>query len=73
MTSDPVRNHYVLLPCMLLKKSLRTLPIAIGCGNCFIIKPSEKVPLTLMRMAELLKDAGLPAGEEMDEIPLKRG
>ena len=41
---------------------LRTLPIAIGCGNCFIIKPSEKVPLTLMRMAELLKEAGLPAG-----------
>eukprot|EP00435_Cladocopium_sp_Y103_P069166 s1261_g32.t2 len=40
----------------------RTLPIAIGCGNCFIIKPSEKVPLTLMRMAELLKEAGLPPG-----------
>lgn len=41
---------------------LWTLPIAIGCGNCFIIKPSEKVPLTLMRMAELLQEAGLPPG-----------
>mmetsp|Transcript_10954 Transcript_10954/g.26383 ORF Transcript_10954/g.26383 Transcript_10954/m.26383 type:complete len:509 (+) Transcript_10954:33-1559(+) len=41
---------------------LWTLPIAIGCGNCLIIKPSEKVPLTLMRMAELLMDAGLPKG-----------
>ncbi|CAJ1433247.1 unnamed protein product [Effrenium voratum] len=41
---------------------LWTLPIAIGCGNCFIIKPSEKVPLTLLRMAQLLAEAGLPAG-----------
>lgn len=41
---------------------LWTLPIAIACGNCLIMKPSEKVPLTLMRMAELLAEAGLPPG-----------
>lgn len=41
---------------------LWTLPIAIGCGNCLIIKPSEKAPLTLMRMAELLQKAGCPKG-----------
>jgi methylmalonic acid semialdehyde dehydrogenase len=41
---------------------LWTLPISIACGNCLIMKPSEKVPLTLMRMAELLAEAGLPAG-----------
>lgn len=41
---------------------LWTLPIAIGCGNCIIMKPSEKVPLTLMRMAELLTQAGCPPG-----------
>ncbi len=37
-------------------------PIAIGCGNCFILKPSEKVPLTANRLAELLIEAGLPQG-----------
>mmetsp|Transcript_63079 Transcript_63079/g.150342 ORF Transcript_63079/g.150342 Transcript_63079/m.150342 type:complete len:513 (-) Transcript_63079:98-1636(-) len=41
---------------------LWTLPIAIGCGNCLIMKPSEKVPLTLMRMGELLAEAGCPPG-----------
>lgn len=41
---------------------LWTLPIAIGCGNCLIMKPSEKAPLTVMRMAELLGEAGCPAG-----------
>ena len=37
-------------------------PIAIVCGNTFILKPSPKVPLTPLRMAELLTEAGLPAG-----------
>ncbi|QDT38254.1 CoA-acylating methylmalonate-semialdehyde dehydrogenase [Stratiformator vulcanicus] len=37
-------------------------PIAIACGNTFILKPSEQVPLTQLRMAELFKDAGLPDG-----------
>ncbi|MFH0981792.1 MAG: CoA-acylating methylmalonate-semialdehyde dehydrogenase [Planctomycetota bacterium] len=37
-------------------------PIALVCGNTFILKPSEKVPLSGMRVAELLQDAGLPPG-----------
>ena len=37
-------------------------PIAIACGNTFILKPSEKVPLTAVRMAELFLEAGLPPG-----------
>jgi len=37
-------------------------PIAIACGNTFILKPSEKVPSCSLRMAELLKEAGLPDG-----------
>ncbi len=37
-------------------------PIAIVCGNTFILKPSPKVPLTPLRMAELLTEAGLPKG-----------
>ncbi|MCG3161617.1 MAG: Methylmalonate-semialdehyde dehydrogenase [acylating] [Acidobacteria bacterium] len=37
-------------------------PIAIACGNTFILKPSPKVPLTPMRLAELLAEAGLPKG-----------
>jgi malonate-semialdehyde dehydrogenase (acetylating)/methylmalonate-semialdehyde dehydrogenase len=37
-------------------------PFAIACGNTFVLKPSEKVPLTPTRIVELLHDAGLPAG-----------
>jgi malonate-semialdehyde dehydrogenase (acetylating) / methylmalonate-semialdehyde dehydrogenase len=37
-------------------------PVAITCGNAFVLKPSEKVPLSAMRLAELLGDSGLPAG-----------
>ncbi|HYD55388.1 MAG TPA: CoA-acylating methylmalonate-semialdehyde dehydrogenase [Burkholderiales bacterium] len=37
-------------------------PMAIACGNTFILKPSEKVPSASVRMAELLKEAGLPDG-----------
>jgi malonate-semialdehyde dehydrogenase (acetylating) / methylmalonate-semialdehyde dehydrogenase len=37
-------------------------PVAIACGNTFVLKPSEKVPSASMHMAELLKEAGLPDG-----------
>ena len=39
-----------------------TIPNAIALGNCMIMKPSEKVPLSVGRIAELLKEAGLPDG-----------
>lgn len=39
-----------------------TLPNAIALGNCMIMKPSEKVPLSTARLAVLLKEAGLPDG-----------
>ncbi|HKV26415.1 MAG TPA: CoA-acylating methylmalonate-semialdehyde dehydrogenase [Candidatus Acidoferrum sp.] len=38
------------------------LPYAIACGNTFIIKPSERVPLSLCRAFELLEKTGLPKG-----------
>ncbi len=37
-------------------------PMALACGNTFILKPSEKDPSCSVRLAELLKDAGLPDG-----------
>jgi malonate-semialdehyde dehydrogenase (acetylating)/methylmalonate-semialdehyde dehydrogenase len=37
-------------------------PIAIGCGNCFVLKPSEKDPSASLLLAELLAEAGLPDG-----------
>ena len=37
-------------------------PVALACGNTFVLKPSEKVPSASMLMAELLKQAGLPDG-----------
>lgn len=37
-------------------------PMAIACGNTFVLKPSEKVPSCSLRMAELFKVAGLPDG-----------
>ncbi|MES2882417.1 MAG: aldehyde dehydrogenase family protein, partial [Bacteroidota bacterium] len=39
-----------------------TIPNAIVLGNTMILKPSEQVPLSSMRIAELLKEAGLPDG-----------
>ena len=37
-------------------------PIAIGCGNAFILKPSERDPSASLLMAQWLKEAGLPDG-----------
>src|SRR6266446_421902 len=37
-------------------------PVALVCGNTFILKPSEKVPLTAIKIARLLEQAGLPKG-----------
>lgn len=37
-------------------------PMAIACGNTFVLKPSEKVPLTGVRLIELLIEAGMPPG-----------
>ncbi len=37
-------------------------PVAITCGNTFVLKPSEKVPLSAVRLGELLAEAGLPDG-----------
>jgi malonate-semialdehyde dehydrogenase (acetylating)/methylmalonate-semialdehyde dehydrogenase len=48
-------HHPALLP-------LSMFPIAIACGNSFILKPSQKVPQTPVRLAELLDEAGLPKG-----------
>lgn len=38
------------------------LPYAVATGNCFILKPSDRVPLTSARMFELLESAGFPPG-----------
>lgn len=37
-------------------------PVALACGNTFVLKPSEKVPLTAIRVVQLLAEAGLPKG-----------
>src|SRR5947209_6063939 len=38
------------------------LPYAIACGNCFILKPSEKVPMTMSRVFDLIDQLELPPG-----------
>jgi len=37
-------------------------PLAIACGNTFVLKPSEKTPMTALRLAELFREAGFPDG-----------
>jgi malonate-semialdehyde dehydrogenase (acetylating)/methylmalonate-semialdehyde dehydrogenase len=46
-------------PCMV---PLWTLPVAIAAGNTYILKPSERTPLSAIRLGELLAEAGLPEG-----------
>jgi malonate-semialdehyde dehydrogenase (acetylating)/methylmalonate-semialdehyde dehydrogenase len=46
-------------PCMV---PLWTLPIAIAAGNAYILKPSERTPLSAIKLGELLTEAGLPDG-----------
>src|SRR5262245_65721970 len=46
-------------PCMV---PLWMFPVAIACGNTFILKPSEKVPSASVKMAELFREAGFPDG-----------
>jgi malonate-semialdehyde dehydrogenase (acetylating)/methylmalonate-semialdehyde dehydrogenase len=38
------------------------LPYAVACGNCFILKPSERVPSTGAKLFQVLEQAGFPAG-----------
>ncbi|MBE7381974.1 MAG: CoA-acylating methylmalonate-semialdehyde dehydrogenase [Leptolyngbya sp. SIO1E4] len=38
------------------------MPYAIACGNTYLVKPSEKVPLTMQKIFELIDQAGFPAG-----------
>jgi malonate-semialdehyde dehydrogenase (acetylating) / methylmalonate-semialdehyde dehydrogenase len=38
------------------------LPYALACGNTYIVKPSERVPLTMQKVFRLLDEAGFPAG-----------
>src|SRR5207344_340934 len=46
-------------PCMV---PMWMFPVALACGNSFILKPSERDPSPSLFMAELLKQAGLPDG-----------
>jgi malonate-semialdehyde dehydrogenase (acetylating)/methylmalonate-semialdehyde dehydrogenase len=48
-------NFPVMVPCWMF-------PVAIACGNTFVLKPSERDPSPSLFMAELLKKAGLPDG-----------
>ncbi|HEY4801626.1 MAG TPA: CoA-acylating methylmalonate-semialdehyde dehydrogenase, partial [Paraburkholderia sp.] len=48
-------NFPMMVPCWMF-------PIAIACGNTFVLKPSERDPSASLRLAELLKEAGLPDG-----------
>lgn len=48
-------NFPMMVPCWMF-------PLAIACGNTFILKPSERTPHLAMRLAELLAEAGLPPG-----------
>jgi malonate-semialdehyde dehydrogenase (acetylating)/methylmalonate-semialdehyde dehydrogenase len=48
-------NFPCMVPCWMF-------PVAIACGNTFVLKPSERDPSAALLMARLLKEAGLPDG-----------
>ncbi|GIM46948.1 methylmalonate semialdehyde dehydrogenase [acylating] 2 [Collibacillus ludicampi] len=48
-------NFPMMVPCWMF-------PLAIACGNTFILKPSERTPILANRLAELITEAGLPDG-----------
>jgi malonate-semialdehyde dehydrogenase (acetylating)/methylmalonate-semialdehyde dehydrogenase len=48
-------NFPMMVPCWMF-------PLAIACGNTFVLKPSERTPILACRLAELFKEAGLPDG-----------
>ncbi|MCW8883975.1 MAG: CoA-acylating methylmalonate-semialdehyde dehydrogenase [Motiliproteus sp.] len=48
-------NFPIMLPCFMF-------PIAIACGNTFVLKPSEQDPSSTMLLVELAHKAGIPAG-----------
>ncbi|RKD69653.1 methylmalonate-semialdehyde dehydrogenase [acylating] [Sinobaca qinghaiensis] len=48
-------NFPMMVPCWMF-------PLAIACGNTFVLKPSERTPLLANKLAELFSEAGLPAG-----------
>lgn len=48
-------NFPMMVPCWMF-------PLAIACGNTFVLKPSEKTPLLANRLAELAAEAGFPPG-----------
>ncbi|MGE8640818.1 MAG: CoA-acylating methylmalonate-semialdehyde dehydrogenase, partial [Achromobacter sp.] len=48
-------NFPMMVPCWMF-------PVAIACGNTFVLKPSERDPSASLRLAELLTEAGLPGG-----------
>ncbi|WP_138420587.1 CoA-acylating methylmalonate-semialdehyde dehydrogenase [Aquibacillus sediminis] len=48
-------NFPMMVPCWMF-------PLAIACGNTFVLKPSERTPLLANKLAELIQEAGLPDG-----------
>lgn len=48
-------NFPMMVPCWMF-------PLAIACGNVFVLKPSERTPLLANRLGELFTEAGLPPG-----------
>ncbi|WP_372663671.1 CoA-acylating methylmalonate-semialdehyde dehydrogenase [Cohnella sp.] len=48
-------NFPMMVPCWMY-------PLAIACGNTFVLKPSERTPILANRLAGLFKEAGLPDG-----------
>ncbi|KAL8005875.1 putative methylmalonate-semialdehyde dehydrogenase, aldehyde/histidinol dehydrogenase [Plasmopara halstedii] len=67
ITCQDVRDLLGVVACIVpfnfpIMVPMWTIPIALTMGNCVILKPSEKAPLTMTRAAELLHQAGVPKG-----------
>ena len=56
------REYFLFTHLLSLSPSLQMFPMALVCGNTYVVKPSEQDPGATMLLVEMAKEAGVPDG-----------